>query len=179
MNIDRVIVGLDLVARGTKVSDGSLNALAQARWVSDQTGAGLTIVHSTYADTYREPLTGNQVVVHAGLSDEGRAALEGAREEAQAAGYDCELEVSSERPWIALSRAMLSKKAQLVIVGKRSGGEAEGRARKLGSVATKLLRKCPGHVWVVKPEHDLGQKLVLAATDLTDAAKKITAAVAA
>ena len=33
-------------------------------------------------------------------------------------------------------------------------------------MAAKLLRKCPGPVWVVKPEHDLGHRLVLAATDL-------------
>ena len=86
---------------------------------------------------------------------------------------------TDERGWVALTRAAMADEGQLVVVGKRDGSAAEGR--RLGSQAIKLLRKCPAPVWVVKPEHDLVHKLVLAATDLTpvgDAAVEAAAFVA-
>ena len=92
---------------------------------------------------------------------------------------ELEVERTDERAWVALTRAAQSGGGPLVVVGKRDEPPAEGR--RLGSQAVKLLRKCPAPVWVVKPEHDLFHKLVLAATDLTpvgDAAVEAAAFVA-
>lgn len=52
-----------------------------------------------------------------------------------------------------------------MVVAKRSHTRRDDR--RLGSVSMKLVRKCPGPVWVVKPEHEPRHRFVLAATDLT------------
>ena len=83
----------------------------------------------------------------------------------EAEGIPTSLHKVGQRPWQALAQAALAGYGDLVIVGKRDQDLAEGR--RLGSQAVKLLRKCPVPVWVVKPDHDLAQKLVMAATDLT------------
>lgn len=161
----RIVVGLELGDEGKQVSPGSRKAAEQALWVAKANGGSILFVHSTYDDEYHGVLVNGQPVVHEGLSDEGSAALDAVVDEAREAGVSAELRVRTDRAWLEITRQAMAWHADLVIVGKRSASSDDGR--RLGNVATKLLRKCPTPVWVVKPEHDLVHRCVLAATDLT------------
>ena len=67
-------------------------------------------------------------------------------------GLEATLELSEDRPLLALTRRVLRDGIDLVIVGKRD--EFDRDERRLGSVAAKLLRKCPGRVWAVGEKHE-------------------------
>lgn len=149
--IRSILVGLALRPRKAELGLGSRGALNQALWLARTLPAELKLVSSTFE---RRPTTA-----------EDRAVLEEALAEARRAGVEASLRVVEERPWMALIHAVLAGEGDLVVVGKRDQPTAEGR--RLGSQSIKLLRNCPVPVWVVKPEHDLVHKLVLAATDLT------------
>jgi universal stress protein E len=157
----RILVGIELTPRTQEVTPGSVTAFAQARRAAQESGGDLTLVHSTWHQGEGRPLTAD-----------GEAALMALREEAAAVGINARLEVTEVRPWLAMMHAVLRGEADLVVVGKRDRESSEGEGRRLGSVATKLVRKCPAPVWVVKPAHDLAHKLVLVATDHTPVAER-------
>ena len=164
-SIRNILVGVDLDAKTKQPALGSGNALAQAKWLAQSTGARLTILHSSWNDTYFEPVSKQHLVVHEGATQGELDALEALVASARGDGIDCQLSVVDERPLLAITHAVLRGEADLVIVGKRNDETGEGR--RVGSVALNLMRQCPAPVWVVKPEHDLVHKLVLSATDLT------------
>ncbi|MCP3920214.1 MAG: universal stress protein [bacterium] len=164
-NLRRILVGLELNPRAKTVSTGSMTAFRQGMWLAKQWDGSLTLLHSTWTDDYREPMSGAISLVHKGMPEEGLQALKALEAKANAAGVPTTLEILPERPWLAVTHAALRKEVDLVVVGKRNEQAAEGR--RLGSVSVKLLRKCPAPVWAVKPDHDLELKLILAATDLT------------
>lgn len=149
--IQTILVGLALRPRRAALGVGSRGALNQALWLARNLPAKLTLVLSTFE---RRP-----------WNDEDEALLAEIEAEVREAGVEAEVKRVEERAWVVLARAAMAGLGELVIVGKRDELAEEGR--KLGSQAIKLLRKCPVPVWVVKPEHDLVHKLVLAATDLT------------
>ena len=165
-HFQKILVGIDVLSRENVVAPGSKNAVNQAIWLAKETGGRLTILHSTWTDTYSDVVDGANVVKHIGLADEARVHLDELVAEVEAQGLSCELRIESERPWLALTRAAITDGFDVVLVAKRNVADKDG-SRRLGSVATKLLRKCPSAVWTVKPEHDLVMKLGLAATDLT------------
>ncbi|MFT7667323.1 MAG: universal stress protein E [Planctomycetota bacterium] len=162
----RIVVGLKLIADGSAVSLGSQKAAQQAIWVAMANGGTIQFLHSTFEDQYHSEALGTTLgMQHEGLSDAGRNALDGIVTEACNSGLDAELFICKGRTWLEIIRLTLSERVDLVVVGKRS--EDTDGGRRLGNVAKKLLRKCPTPVWVVRPEHDLVHRLVLAATDLT------------
>jgi len=161
----RILVGLDLLPRGKALTPGSQKALDQAIWLAKRSGGQLTLIHSSWSDTYVDPISGGAHVVHEGLSANGVSTLAESEAYAQGQGVAVDSQLVDERLWVAMIQAVLDGRGDCVVVGKRN--QEEGSGRRLGSVATKLLRKCPCPVWVVRPEHDLVHRLVLAATDLT------------
>lgn len=161
----RIVVGLELNADGDAVSMGSHKALQQAIWVAKANAGSIHCLHSTFNDEYYTPVPTHSKVVHVGLSEAGSEALEGCVAEAENSGVPAELSVTEGRIWVDTIQLAMRERAELVIIGKRNEPAEDGR--RLGSVAVKLLRKCPTPVWVVRPEHDLVHRLVLAATDLT------------
>lgn len=161
----KIVAGLDLSADGTAVTLGAHKAAQQAIWVAKANGGSIRFVHSTLQDESVSPLRGSAGIVHEGLSEAGRKAMEAVVSEAANSGIESELVITSDRPWIDITKLVLMGDVDLVLVGKRN--EAADDGRRLGSIAVKLLRKCPCPVWVVRPEHDLVHRLVLAATDLT------------
>ncbi|MEE8468967.1 MAG: universal stress protein [Planctomycetota bacterium] len=179
--IHKILVGIVPQARKGELTPGSRNALTQASWLAERVGAELILLHSTWSedrpaadppgdspgdsagDATGDP-TGGEAEPR--LGEEACALLDSIVDEHTARGVPCRLVVTSERPWLAITHGVLRGEADLVVVGKREEVSGEG-GRRLGTQAVKLLRKCPSPVWVVKPEHDLVHKLVLAATDLT------------
>ena len=100
------------------------------------------------------------------MTEEGHASLAELVEEAQGRGAPVELDITEQRAWLALVHRAQSG-SELVVVGKRDVVGSEANSRRIGPVPSKLLRKCPAPVWVVRADHDLSHKLVLVATDLT------------
>jgi nucleotide-binding universal stress UspA family protein len=168
----RILVGIDLTLEGDEVSIGSRRAALQGQWLAERTGASLTFLHSTWTDLYED-----HNVIHQGPGPRGRAALERLAKEYEQSGTSVELVTVDERAWLALIRRVLAGKNDLVVVARRN----TPGSTVLGSTSSKLLRKCPCPVWVVKPDAELLHQCVLAATDLTpvgDAAVELGAAVA-
>lgn len=166
MDVKHILVGLEL-ARGAEPTLGSRKAFDQALWVARQYGAALHVLHSTYDDELdREAAaSGLSAATARELNPEGRAALEALVEGARQLGVATDLLVTRERAWLEACRVAARGEADLIVVGKRSGTPEPDR--RIGGVAAKLLREAPCPVWVVKPEHDLVLRLILAATDLT------------
>lgn len=162
--IERILVGVELT-RGERVPPGSRRAVREATWLARKIGASLTLLHSTWTDEYFDPLTRNLAIVGEGVAERGRAELKGLVAAAGEQGVAGELVFSEERPVFALVRRVLTGDIGLTVVGKRDEVEA---GHLLGSVAMKLLRRCPGPVWAVRPDPDPLHETVLAATDLTE-----------
>lgn len=155
-----ILVGVELHPKTGELPLGSRNAVAQATWLAERFGGELVVLHSTWS---KVPVDLPDPPQRPG--PEGRAVLEGLAAELEGQGLRPRVQLSAERPFLAILRAALAGRADWVVVGKRDESVTEGR--RLGSTALRLLRKCPVPLWVVKPEHDRSHKLVLVATDLT------------
>ncbi|MEM7515427.1 MAG: universal stress protein [Planctomycetota bacterium] len=164
-NWKAIVVGVDLDFAGTDLSQGSRRALRQAEWIAVRTGASLTLVHSTEGDPYILHQEGQWFVNHEGLSDAGHASLEKELQRLRGMELAAHLAIRKERPFIAIIREVLERKADLAVLGKH---EEELDGARIGSVAIKALRKCPCPVWVAKPGTELAPQKVVAATDLSD-----------
>ncbi len=154
----RLLVGIDLTLDGLQVSAGSRRAALQAQWLAERTGASMTFLHSTWNDIYEDgPL------MRHGTGPEAAQALEDLTSDYAAGDVDVELVLTDERPWVELVRRTVDGRNDLVVVGRRN----EPGVHAFGSVAKKLMRKCPAPVWVVKADAELVHDKVMAATDLT------------
>jgi len=155
----KILVGIDFDEEANALSLGSRTAARQAFWMAQRTGAQLEFVHSTFVD----PESGIAAAAGPvkGLEDD----VEAIRKEC-CAELRVALTVVEERPWVALTQMVLAGKGDLVIVAKRNHSKRDDR--RLGSVSIQLIRNCPAPVWVVKPEHELTHRCVVAATDLSN-----------
>ncbi|MEM9801874.1 MAG: universal stress protein [Planctomycetota bacterium] len=163
--LERITVGVGLHSRTGVPDAGSVQAARQAAWVSAKTGAHVALVHAAWAEDGSGP-----VELHSKAMDEldqlaTSMAIDGAR---------VSIDVVEEYPWLALCRRAIRGDAEMILAGKRATTET-GR-RRVGSTAVKLLRKCPAPVWLVKPDHDLTYRHVLAATDLSPVSDAVLAA---
>lgn len=151
----QITVGVGLLPRTGVPDQGSQRAARQAALVARRTGARVTLLHAAWAEDGNGP-----VELHGAALDEldTLASLVGAD------GARVQIRVVEEHPWLALVRRAILGKADLVIAGKR--GAADRGRRRVGSTAVKLLRTCPVPVWLVKPDHDLQHRHVLAAIDM-------------
>jgi nucleotide-binding universal stress UspA family protein len=159
----KLVVGVDLARGG--VSEGARLAVEQARWLAGRQRAHVTLVHSWRADERWDPDDGQFVQVPPD-EEQSRSVLGELMEELRSAGIEAELVLSDETPWLAIVHQVQREQADLVLVGKRSQQQNDGRP--LGSVSQSLLRKCPGPVWVFKPGSELKPNVVLAACERTD-----------
>lgn len=161
----QILVGMDLNSAGDALTLGAREAGEQAIAFAHSSGGSIKFLHSTRPDETVSRLRGSAGITHQGLSDLGRKALESMQVAAHTAGVESELVVSTGRPWLDITQLALRGHIDLVVVGKRNEATTDGR--RIGSVANKLLRKCPCPVWVVRPGQGAKSGVVLAATDLT------------
>jgi len=170
----RILVGIDLDLWGKTVSAGSRRAAMQAHWLARKTSANITFLHSEWVDAYEDV---ENETMRPGPSAEGGQALVDLVQEYDVDEAPVELVEVQDRPWIEIIRRVQRGENDLVIVGRRNAPGAHA----FGSVAKKLLRKCPCPVWVVNPIAPLVHERVMAATDLTpvgDRAIELAASVA-
>ena len=162
--IRRIVIGVEL-ACADGLGAGTRRALLRARQLAKETGAHVTLVHSTRADERWDSSQGNFVHVADRVADEARERLAGTLSDLADDGIEAELVLSSEAAELAIIRRVLEEGADLAIVGKRA--DARHDARRLGSVSMKLLHQCPCPVWVEKAVDAGPLSTIMAATDLT------------
>jgi universal stress protein E len=160
----RIVIGVELACEDG-LGAGTRRALLRARQIAKETGARLTLVHSTRADERWDSGQGNFVRVADRVADEAREQLAGTLSDLAESGIETELVLSSESAELAIIRRVLEEGADLAIVGKRA--DVRHDARRLGSVSMKLLHQCPCPVWVEKAAEAGPLETIVAATDLT------------
>jgi universal stress protein E len=153
-----LLVGVDVDADAA-LTPGSLLAAEHALRLARAAGreARVTLLHSSHEEETEAP----------GAAPEEtrvRETIEALRQRFAEAAVDVEVLYASMRPWLAITRRVLHDGHDLVLVGKRNREADDGRP--LGVSATKLLRKCPCAVWVVRPGRSAELGTLLAATDL-------------
>ncbi len=163
--LEHMVVGVSLHPRTGVPDVGSVRAARQAAWLASRTGARVTLLHAAWAEDGSGPVE---------LAAKAAEELEELRGLVEADGVSAAIRIVEDYPWLALCRAALDDGAELVLAGKRSVAE-RGR-RQIGSTAVKLLRKCPVPVWLVKPDHDLNHRHVLACTDFSPVTDEALAA---
>ena len=168
---NHLLIALALDPAQTRLSAGSRLAADQALRLATATGARARLFHSKAADEAWHAERGDYVPTPPGLAAPGRAALDALLDEFRRAGVEAELELSEEAAWRGILRSVARNDIDWVISGKRN--EAEGGGHKIGSVAMKLLRKCPVPVWVVRPGVPCEPRRVLAATDLSPVGARV------
>ncbi|MEZ6005756.1 MAG: universal stress protein [Planctomycetota bacterium] len=151
-----ILVGIDFRPSDGTLTEGARSATLQAIELAKENGARLKFLYSEVRDPEEERGSAFDLAV-------GQAGWRALCAEHGLA--DPELVISEEAPWLAMTHRVLSGGYDLVIVGKRNRGRAMDR--QLGSVTMRLLRKCPGPVWVVRPGHEEDAGPFLAATDLS------------
>ncbi len=159
----KILVGVAVTPDGLEVAYASTRAIQQARRLAARSGASVTLLYSSREEPEPHPLPDQPP--HAEVVARAHARLRELRDELGRALPDVDLVFTEDRPWMDLIRAVLRRDADLVIVGRDAGRENERRP--MGSVARRLLRKCPAPVWVVHPHHELEHGVMVAATDLT------------
>jgi universal stress protein E len=176
-NFRRILAALDLGPRAEGVTPGSRRAIDRAAWLVARVGGSLGLVHSVRPDEYWDEPS-HQFV--AGEGGDGRqAVLDAAVAELAERGVEATLAVRKEPAWLAVVREVLRVHADLVVAGKRTDVYTDDR--RLGTVARKLVRKCPCAVWLEDPRETRDPSVLLAATDLSpvgDRAVALAASVA-
>lgn len=165
--IQNITVGVGVHPRTGVPDVGSLRAARQAAWVARQTGAKVTLLTAAWAEDSSGPVE---------LSGSAMDELRDLSLRVAADGAKVEVLVVEEYPWLALVQRALAGQADMIIAGKRSG--LDDNRRRVGSTAVKLLRKCPVPVWLVKPDHDLQHRHILATTDFSAVSERVISAAA-
>lgn len=160
-----ILAALDLGRQGDGLTPGSRKALDRAVWIARRVRASLTLLHSDRADEYWDAKT-EQFVAAAGTPASRQTALGAVVAEISRDGEAAaKLVLSSEPAWLAVVQEVLREGIDAVVAGKRT--DVHSDERKLGTVARKLLRKCPCAVWLEDPRESADPSVILAATDLT------------
>jgi len=109
-------------------------------------------------------------VLDAAAHEEDNAAVDRMLEslvgEASQRNVTARAQVATGRSWMEIIKAVLRDGHQMVIVG--SPRQSPARRLMLGSTGSKLLRKCPCPVWVVRPKEPWNIRTVIVADDLTE-----------
>jgi len=163
-NLKTVLVAMDFSPYGAA-------ALKQAVWVARKTGASLVLTHS---------IPDFSMSVHWGpqeretnqraLKDRSDAEMRRIIADLNATDLDVTFKTLVGEPFVEITHAVRAEGCNLVLAGTRGPGRLEQFF--VGSTAKRLIRKCPSAVWIVKAEHLVPPKVVLAATDFSDVSLK-------
>lgn len=170
-DIRRILVALDLHPGGRTLTAGSCSAADQALALARVLAAEVVLFHSSAADEAWDSQQQEYVEVAGESPESRRPAIEEVARRFRAAGVDTRVVTRAETAWLAIVQCVLRERIDLVVAGKRSQRVRDGR--RLGSVSSKLLRKCPCAVWVAKPESAAAPRRVLAASDLSRVGERV------
>lgn len=161
--IDRILVALELDPMTQALTPGSRRAADVGLALAPKIGAETILFHSTADDEHWDSDSGDYFVVPGGFAPEHRPALDAVLAEYRDAGLTVSLETPAEKAWVAITKRVMRDSIGLVICGKRNHPDAPGQ--RIGSVATKLVRKCPCAVWVAKASSGPMPRRIVASSD--------------
>jgi universal stress protein E len=164
----RILVAVDFSAH-------SEAAFQQAIWLARTQGASVVLAH-TLPDLREVAHRASALAKLDLLQGEGELFQKEIRqasdnkmcriiEKYRADDLDIKYETLLGDPFVELIHAVQSEHYDLVLAGSR--GMAGWKQILVGSTATRLIRKCPASVWIVKAEHVGPPKVVLAPTDFS------------
>lgn len=179
----RILVGIDLSDDerfvADEVSASTRAAIDKAIWLARQTSGHITFLATVMPDYGRfvsppEEKSEGELVYEAASE-----VLEGFCNEAEEAGLVADLVCTCGTPSLELTRAVIESHYDVVILGshRRHGL----RRLVLGSTGKKMLRVCPGPVWVTSPNDEGAVRKILVAMDFSetsDQAVKVAAEMA-
>ncbi len=164
LNSKPILVAMDF-------SPCSAAALKQAVWLARKTGAPLVLTH-TIPDLSQSVHWGpdEREVNQRELHDRSEDAMRRVIVDLNAMDLDVTFRTLVGEPFVEITRAVQAAGYDMVLAGTRGNGKWEEFF--VGSTAKRLIRKCPASVWIVKAEHLVPPKVVLAATDFSDISLK-------
>ncbi len=133
-----------------------MRAARQAAWIAARVGAEVTLVHAAWAEDGTGPI---------GVAENAESELDELCMLMGADGARAKYEFVTAHPWHALVSRAIAGQADMIIAGKRS--TLDRVRRRVGSTAMRVMRLAPVPVWLVKPDHDLTHRHILATTDLS------------
>jgi universal stress protein E len=171
-----VVVGVDLEPAQVGLTGGTQRAVDQALWIAARFGARVSFLHSTARDRYFDPVGSGYVVVGEGPRAEAMELLQGLVDRATREGLTAELVLDEQEPAELMRTFVERSRADLVVAGKRSREERDGR--RLGRVSKRLLRTSPVPVWVTNAGHSGPVRTIVAATDFSPVSEAVVATAA-
>lgn len=163
-DFESILVGVDFGPNPLEATPGSRDAISQARWLAFQTRAGITLLHSVAADERWDSSESNYVGVDEREGPAAEAALEMIAEELRSDGIATRIATTHDDAAVAIIRQVLLNRHDLVLVGKRSYERPKGG--RMGTVALRIIRKCPCPAWIVDTGSAAPPKTILACTNL-------------
>jgi universal stress protein E len=149
----------------------SAAALKQAVWLARRTGAPIVLTHSI-PDFSKSVHWGpyEREVNQRELHDRSESGMRRVIVDLNAMDLDVTFRTLVGEPFVEITRAAQAEGYDMVLAGTRGAGKLEQFF--VGSTAKRLIRKCPASVWIVKAEHLVPPKVVLAATDFSEVSFK-------
>ncbi|MGH7193453.1 MAG: universal stress protein, partial [Candidatus Saccharimonadales bacterium] len=165
-----ILVGVDLLqadqAGLANFSPPVEEAIKHGLWLAEKTSATITFfsaVEVPQDDRYAQQPDEESLARR--IEQAGRAVLEELVERAAARGVRATLELARGEGWIEITRSVLRRGHDLVIVGTRNLGAVQRFL--FGSTAMKLLHNCPCPVWITRPEQRPMPTNLLVASDFS------------
>lgn len=164
MNSKPLLVAMDF-------SSCSAAALKQAVWLARRTGAPLVLAH-TIPDFSKSVHWGpyEREVNQRELHDRSETSMRRVMANLNAMDLNVTFRTLVGEPFVEITRCVQAEGYEMVLAGTRGAGKWEEFF--VGSTAKRLIRNCPASVWIVKAEHLVPPKVVLAATDFSDVSMK-------
>lgn len=154
-----------------KLSDSGREVVRQAVTLAAESGARLCFFTSLDVSGESQQQIAQQRGVTGSSFDQAYQILQTLAEEAAQKNVKADIVVGLGSSWERLIERVKDFQHDLVIAGTRDRSPI---ARLLfGSTAMKLLRYCPCHVWIAKPQTDDGKTIIAAAHDLTDVGHRV------
>ncbi|MEZ6115179.1 MAG: universal stress protein [Pirellulaceae bacterium] len=166
----KLLVGVDLSSGDQIVADElsapNHEAVRQSIWLAKSNGA--TIRFCYILDVSPQAQHNIESDEHSAIKIQAQAQLDELVALAQQDGVSADTCIGFGNGAIGVIQEVLRSNIDLVVVGTRHLSKVKGML--MGSTSLKLMRKCPCPVWVVQPDPDPCQS-ILVAHDLRDVGK--------
>ncbi|WP_373652694.1 universal stress protein [Schlesneria sp. DSM 10557] len=155
-------------------------ALKQAVWLSQKTGAKITLAHclpnirklleSASYEGKKDFLYGEGSTFHHEVERDSLAKMQKLIAQTNIGSDQIRPITLLGAPHLQIATAVQSEGCDLVLAGTR--GMSTWQHFLIGSTAKRLVRNCPASVWIVKGETQSQPQRILAATDFSDVSRK-------
>ena len=173
-------IGVRKILVAVDFSPDSDAAFQQAIWLARKSGAAIVLAHTRHdlrhamhGSSYEARLDflyGKGDLLQEELRSESNSKLKQLITKAGSHDLNIQFETLVGEPFVQLTHAVQAQGFDIVFVGTR--GLSAWKQILVGSTAKKLVRSCPADVWIARSTDADSPKVVLAATDFSDASLK-------